>query len=179
MFPDLTRDDVFRLETPRLWLRWPRASDAAAIRRIAGAAEVAQRTASIPHPYPPGAAEAFILAARAANAVAAGEPGLALDLIDAAIVVAPRWANARMNRAMIHLTRHDIDRAVADLATTLTMEPRHIGAMGTLAAVAEAGGRKAEALKWLRSLARLDPRNPAVAADRMEKLTIEVEGREL
>ena len=23
MFPDLARDDVFRLETPRLWLRWP------------------------------------------------------------------------------------------------------------------------------------------------------------
>ena len=29
MFPDLTRDDVFRLETRRLWLRWPRAADAA------------------------------------------------------------------------------------------------------------------------------------------------------
>ena len=24
MFPDLARDDVFRLETARLWLRWPR-----------------------------------------------------------------------------------------------------------------------------------------------------------
>ena len=33
MFPDLARDDVFRLETARLWLRWPRASDAAAIHR--------------------------------------------------------------------------------------------------------------------------------------------------
>ena len=29
MFPDLARDDVFRLETQRLWLRWPRISDAA------------------------------------------------------------------------------------------------------------------------------------------------------
>jgi hypothetical protein len=35
MFPDLARDDVFRLETPRLWLRWPRICDAAAIHNFA------------------------------------------------------------------------------------------------------------------------------------------------
>ena len=28
MFPEITRDDIFRLETERLWLRWPRAADA-------------------------------------------------------------------------------------------------------------------------------------------------------
>lgn len=28
MFPDLVREDVFRLETRRLWLRWPEAGDA-------------------------------------------------------------------------------------------------------------------------------------------------------
>lgn len=68
MFPHLTRDDVFRLETPRLWLRWPRAADAPSIRRIVGKDEVARQTALIPHPYPAGAAEAYILAARAGNA---------------------------------------------------------------------------------------------------------------
>lgn len=68
MFPDLTSDDIFRIETKRLWLRWPRASDAAAITGFAGLAEVAQRTALIPHPYPPGEAERFILKARADNA---------------------------------------------------------------------------------------------------------------
>lgn len=29
MFPEITRDDVFRLETRNLWLRWPVAADAA------------------------------------------------------------------------------------------------------------------------------------------------------
>ena len=67
MFPDLLRDDVFRLETRRLWLRWPRASDAEAIATLAGARAVAEQTAHIPHPYPPGAAAEFILRARAAN----------------------------------------------------------------------------------------------------------------
>ncbi|MGA2487428.1 MAG: GNAT family N-acetyltransferase [Roseiarcus sp.] len=68
MFPDLARDDVFRLETARLWLRWPRAADAAAIERYCSRREVAERTARIPHPYPPGSAERFIFAAREGNA---------------------------------------------------------------------------------------------------------------
>ncbi|MGO9675277.1 MAG: GNAT family N-acetyltransferase [Methylocella sp.] len=68
MFPDLTCDDIFRLETKRLWLRWPRACDAPAIRSFASLPETAQMTAGIPHPYPPGEAERFIFRARADNA---------------------------------------------------------------------------------------------------------------
>jgi RimJ/RimL family protein N-acetyltransferase len=68
MFPDIARDDVFRLETKRLWLRWPRVADAPAIQRYSSKWEVAQFTARIPHPYPPGEAERFIFAARQANA---------------------------------------------------------------------------------------------------------------
>lgn len=68
MFPDLARDDVFRVETPRLWLRWPRICDAAAIHKFCSQWEVARYTARIPHPYPQGSAERFIYAAREANA---------------------------------------------------------------------------------------------------------------
>ena len=31
MFPEISRDDVFRLETRRLWLRWPQAADIRAL----------------------------------------------------------------------------------------------------------------------------------------------------
>ncbi len=68
MFSDLARDDVFRLETARLWLRWPRGPDAATIQRFCSLWEVARFTARIPHPYPPGSAERFIYAAREGNA---------------------------------------------------------------------------------------------------------------
>jgi RimJ/RimL family protein N-acetyltransferase len=68
MFPDITRDDIFRLETRRLWLRWVRVPDAQTIASFASLAGVAQMTASIPHPYPAGEAERFILNARAATA---------------------------------------------------------------------------------------------------------------
>jgi len=77
MFPDLLRDDVFRLETPRLWLRWPRAADASLAARLAGERDVAEMTTTIPHPYPPGAAAEFVLKARAAN-MGGGELVLAL-----------------------------------------------------------------------------------------------------
>ena len=68
MFPDITRDDIFRLETTRLWLRWLRASDAQPMTAFVSQASVAQMTAAIPHPYPPGEGERFILNARAATA---------------------------------------------------------------------------------------------------------------
>ena len=70
-FPDLTCDDIFRLETKRLWLRWPRATDSGAVAAFAGLTEVARMTANIPHPYPPREADRFILMARAENAAGA------------------------------------------------------------------------------------------------------------
>jgi RimJ/RimL family protein N-acetyltransferase len=72
MFPDLTRDDVFRLETRRLWLRWARLADVPAIVRLAGEKTVAEMTARIPHPYAPEDAERFVFQARQGNADGTG-----------------------------------------------------------------------------------------------------------
>ena len=68
MFPEVTRDDIFRLETERLWLRWPRASDAGAFVRLAGDPEIALMTATIPHPYEKRHADDAILRMREQNA---------------------------------------------------------------------------------------------------------------
>ena len=99
MFPDIARDDVFRLETPRLWLRWPRASDAAAIERYCSKWEVARHTARIPHPYPKGSAERFIFAAREANALGR----------DMTLVLTPKAAPRKAIGA-ISLERRGTDR---------------------------------------------------------------------
>lgn len=68
MFPELTRDDVFRIETRRLWLRWPRGADMSAVVKLAGEKAVAEMTASIRHPLDPHEATLFVLRAREANA---------------------------------------------------------------------------------------------------------------
>jgi RimJ/RimL family protein N-acetyltransferase len=72
MFPDLTRDDVYRLETARLWLRWPRVTDARTIQTLAGEKAVSANTARIPHPYPAAAADSFIFASREMNSSGKG-----------------------------------------------------------------------------------------------------------
>ncbi|WP_232630217.1 GNAT family N-acetyltransferase [Methylobacterium sp. Leaf118] len=90
MFPDLTRDDVFRIETRRLWLRWPTARDAESVARLAGDPAVARMTARIPSPMPMHAAEDFVLRARAGNASGDGlimalcrraSPGQAIGIV--------------------------------------------------------------------------------------------------
>jgi len=52
--------EIETLTTPRLRLRPVRPSDAGLIGLYAGDIRVAQMTRSIPHPYPPGAAEAMV-----------------------------------------------------------------------------------------------------------------------
>jgi RimJ/RimL family protein N-acetyltransferase len=68
LFPWMTRDEVFRIETPRLWLRWPRLGDADALHAIAAQASVATMTATWPHPLPDGEAARRIASARDLNA---------------------------------------------------------------------------------------------------------------
>ena len=67
MFPVITRADVFRIETPRLWLRWPEMRDVTAIKAYASRAEVAEMTASVPHPYPEDEAVRFVMQVRDSN----------------------------------------------------------------------------------------------------------------
>ena len=67
MFPEITRDDIFRVETQRLWLRWPRAADAESIARFCNDPEVALKTTTIPFPYSQSDAERFVLRARSEN----------------------------------------------------------------------------------------------------------------
>ena len=82
MFPEISRDDVFRLETRRLWLRWPQVADIRALAANAGA------RASTPE-------------------AASGDP-----YRDPAILEAWRDDNARGGGLHLLLTGRDVDRRV-------------------------------------------------------------------
>lgn len=56
----MASSDQIELLTERLLLRSPRADDATDIERLAGEREIAANTATIPHPYPEGAAAEWI-----------------------------------------------------------------------------------------------------------------------
>ncbi len=68
MFPEIARDDIFHLETERLWLRWPRASDAADLASRAGDPD----GAAVYFPYDLNDAERFVREARMENAAGSG-----------------------------------------------------------------------------------------------------------
>lgn len=125
-----------------------------------------------------GSDTANLLEARAEAAVKAGDIGLAMDLLDAAIVVAPRWPAAVHERAVLHLLREETGPAIADLRTVLALEPRYFPALSMLSAVMESLERKAEALALLKQAMALDPHGEDYA-ERLRRLTLEVEGREL
>jgi RimJ/RimL family protein N-acetyltransferase len=76
MFPLLTRDDVYRIETARLWLRWPRAEDAVSMAKWVGRPEVATMTSS----FKVGMTEAEI-AARLAQARETNTAGKSIALV--------------------------------------------------------------------------------------------------
>ncbi|TBW40794.1 hypothetical protein EYW49_03450 [Siculibacillus lacustris] len=125
-----------------------------------------------------GSDTADLLSARAATLLRAGDAGTAFDLLDAAVTVAPDWAEGRRRRAMMRLMRGDVDRARLDLEAAVRSEPRQFPAMITLAMLAEQRGDRVAALAWARRAAAVDPSDAALA-EHIRVMAIEVEGREI
>lgn len=125
-----------------------------------------------------GSATADLLALRAAALSAHGDPGAAADLLDAAMVLAPDWASGHWARAVVRAIGGARAGARVDLQAAIRLEPRHFPALTALASVMLQEGRPAEALALLRRAAAVDPRDADRAA-LIERLTLEVEGREL
>jgi RimJ/RimL family protein N-acetyltransferase len=67
LFPAETRDDVFWIETRRLWLRWPRATDVDCLAPWIGRPDVAEMTATWPAGIGRDGIAARIAAGRSGN----------------------------------------------------------------------------------------------------------------
>ena len=106
-----------------------------------------------------------LLAHWARGAMAQRNFSAALDLLDQVVVLRPDFAEGWNTRATLHFMMENYGKSVRDIERTLTLEPRHFGALSGLANIFERYGRKREALQvWYRVLAIYPSMQPAQAA---------------
>ena len=124
----------------------------------------------------PGGDTVNLLIDRAVDAANKNNPDLALKLLDAAVDLAPDYAEAFGRRAFVHYLKGDTTRALGDLRRTLALEPNHFKALEGLVKILEETGQKKGALKALEELYKINPTTPG-AKTAIDNLKKEVEGQ--
>lgn len=124
----------------------------------------------------PGGDTVNLLIDRASDAADKNNPDLALKLLDAAVDLAPDYAEAWNRRAFVHYLKGDTERALGDLRRTLALEPNHFKALQGLAKILDEQGQKKGALKAMEQLYKVNPTTPG-AKTTIENLKKEVEGQ--
>jgi len=121
---------------------------------------------------------ANLLMERATAAMLARQFPLALELFDKIVALQPTWAEAWNKRATVRFLGDDMDGAVADIEQVLKLEPRHFGALAGLGLILQKEGLDKSALAAFRKALVLNPQQPELHSV-VEKLTLEVEGRDI
>lgn len=101
--------------------------------------------------------------------------GPALDYLDALLIMQPDNFEAYFRRGVVHYRQHDISQALNDFARTLSLEPRHYGALGNLGALLGDIGRDKEAFAAFKAALELMPKRGALQKQ-VERLAPKVEG---
>ena len=119
-----------------------------------------------------------LLLLRAGRAMEAGEHELALRYLDDLVRFAPDFAEGWNKRATVYFLLEEFGASVADIQRTLALEPRHFGALSGLGMILERTGDSEGAMRAYRRGLEIHPNLPG-AAEGVERLTAEVDGREL
>jgi tetratricopeptide (TPR) repeat protein len=93
-----------------------------------------------------GGATVDLLMQWAGEATKKKDYAAALDFLDQVTVLAPEFAEGWNQRATVHFLMHDYAKSMADIETTLSLEPRHFGAISGMGAIFQAVGKKKLAL---------------------------------
>jgi tetratricopeptide (TPR) repeat protein len=96
---------------------------------------------------------------------------LALDYLDRIIVMKPDYAEGWNKRATVHFLVDDYSKAIADIERTLSLEPRHFGALSGLGTIMRDIGQNERAMTAYRRALDVDPHleNVKEALDEIEK----------
>lgn len=103
---------------------------------------------------------------------------VALTLLDKLIALYANWAEAWNQRATVRFLAGDFDGSMADIDKVMKLEPRHFGALTGMGVILEREGLGKRALEVFNKALEIYPAQPDLK-DTVEKLTLEVNGRDI
>ena len=119
-----------------------------------------------------------LLLKRGRAALAAGQPLLAIEHFTALIDHAPDFAEGYNARATAYFQSGDFGPSVSDIAKTLSLNPRHFGALAGLGAIFEQLDEPAKALEVYRAALAINPHMSDIE-DAVKRLETSLGGQEL
>jgi tetratricopeptide (TPR) repeat protein len=119
-----------------------------------------------------------LLMSRALQAMEGKSYPLALEVLDAIVDLQPDWAEGWNKRATVRWLAGDSKGSMADIAETLKLEPRHLGALAGLGAILEEAGQREEALRVYQRGLDIAP-NYGPMKDAVKRLKAAVAGQTL
>ena len=116
--------------------------------------------------------------AKGMRAMAFRDHAAALGAFDEIVRLAPSFAEGWNKRATVHYLLGDFKASVADIESTLALEPRHFGALSGLGLVRLAQGNEAKALEAFEAALEVHPNLPG-ADSHIKKLRQRVKGKQI
>jgi tetratricopeptide (TPR) repeat protein len=113
---------------------------------------------------------------RVIEAMKQDDHSLALDLLNHIVAISPGYAEGWNKRATVLFHLKDFARSLHDVQRTLSLEPRHFGALSGLGLILEELGQDENALKAFRRALAVHPFQPTVRRAE-KKLSEKIEGR--
>src|SRR6187455_879973 len=94
-----------------------------------------------------GSASIDLMMMWAQRAIEQQKYDVALDFLDEVITLSPTYAEGWNRRATLHFMMSNYSKSMSDIDHTLSLEPRHFGALSGMAQILKATGKKEMALK--------------------------------
>lgn len=125
-----------------------------------------------------GSAAMDLLLLRGRDAMAAGDTGQAIEHLTALIDHAPDFAEGWNARATAYFQAGEYGPSIDDIAHTLTLNPRHFGALSGLGMIFEELGKSDKALEVYRAALAIHPHLGGVL-ESVERLEAQAAGQDL
>lgn len=119
-----------------------------------------------------------LLMARAAEAIDGTDFGLAHELLDTVVTLAPDYAEGWNRRATLYYLIDEFQLSIADISRVLALEPRHFGALSGLGLILSEIGEEKQALEAYRRALDIHPFMSG-ARKAADELSPDIDGHEI